>query len=871
MRAALVRFSLQRSRISFSVLTRAPRRPHGARVARLLVILLLIGAGGGRLAGAPAPPPAQMHIMVEADRVRIGEAEWVPRFLDLPAVLAVGAGQSITLSTPATYDYIEVGGRLTVAATTVKFTHLIVLPGGSLDVKDGSTLVIRDVPIDTRRDPFQWGNGLVNFGMQTREGAYKTPFVELSADAEAGTTSLSLASAPIGWKVGDELLKPDTRQFTPSTAPRHESPVTIAAISGTSIGLSKPLDFEHASIRDPDGALVLRPRVANLTRGIVLKSENPSGVRGHTANVGHDASWVVRGNQFVGLGRTQAVTLDNTAPDLSHIGTNQIGRYSDHEHHAGTSRNRRETVANAYLGTFGSKWAHVVHVTHDTLVEDNVCTDYQGGCFATEDGPEVRNVFRRNFAAYATTNNRSAHKNIPDCTGCEGSLFWFRGIAQTVEGNEAWNGGTGFNYFHRGFVGVATLVPSVPGGAADVPFDPATTVPVRVRGNVSGANHIGPEFWNTPRFPLDDEIAAFNSSKQVYNAPGGRVWLRNARLIGANWRSICLSSSSAYSRAVEVDGGEIRGCKEGATDGVAMDRVRLANLIMQNEINIDVTERVEAEYTFENLMHLPAGTKPNRFIVLQKNEAVIWKPGEPFPGGGRAEIDWAKQRGSAYAVINWQGTGRDYRLLYPQQNRENAAWPASAARPFQVPEDRLTMGQAWDKFGMAFRGDVYQAGSVVSLDGLVGGVARLGLDTPLGLPRAVVTYPNMLAPAVVSGTKIDLNITLTGQVLSGSLASEVVAVSVDGGSPILSKTGSRGLPGRRFVKSLAVDPGRHEVKTWREDTAGNLVRGSELTFSFFVEEGGPPPSWAALSRPGSVTAAAWASGAGASPIQPPGR
>src|SRR5262245_7928479 len=182
-------------------------------------VLFLVLVASGLHATVAA---AEMHVRVEADRVLIGGAEWVPRYLDLPRVLTVPAGKVTTLPPDSTWDYIEVAGTLRVArdgATTVRFTHLIVLPGGTLDVGTADDpvrgtveLIVRDVPIDTARDPFQWGNGLLNFGTQTRVGQPKTAFLELAADAAAGATTLTLAAPPEEWHAGDDLLLPDTRQ-----------------------------------------------------------------------------------------------------------------------------------------------------------------------------------------------------------------------------------------------------------------------------------------------------------------------------------------------------------------------------------------------------------------------------------------------------------------------------------------------------------------------------------------------------------------------------------------------------------------------------------------------------------------------------------
>ena len=379
-----------------------------------LIVALLITASGV----AQAQTHSHMPVVVQGDRITIG-TDFVPRYLDLPRVLVVPPGQIFTPLPDSTWDYIEVAGTLRISRTqdtVLRFTHMFVLPGGTLDIGTAAdpippsqrvTLVIRNLPIDRVRDPFQWGNGLLNFGRQSRVGAAKLPWTTLVNSVPAGAATITVEEDPQGWRVGDELLLPDTA----FGGRRRESRVSIAGISGRTIALSKPLDFEHAAVAEPDGTPVLKPRVANLTRNIAVQTEMlvPSGALGtpgHTADVGHDATWDVRYNEFRGLGRTRAETLNSFAAGVA--GTNQVGRYADHHHHAqglGSS-----SIGNVLRGsgTVVGKWGLAIHGTHDALVERNIAIDFSGAGFVTEDGYEVRNVFRHNWpsAASATKSTR---------------------------------------------------------------------------------------------------------------------------------------------------------------------------------------------------------------------------------------------------------------------------------------------------------------------------------------------------------------------------------------------------------------------------------------------------------------------------------
>ena len=153
------------------------------RKARKNLQRLLLGITLTVIAATPGGLRAQAHMMtiVLSDRVVIAN-EFIPRRSDLASRLIVPPGETVELDSISTYDYIEVSGTLRVSRlhdTTLTFTHLIVMPDGSLDVGTPAdpvpcgvrvVFVVRNVPIDTTVDPYQWGNGLVNFGRESRVG-----------------------------------------------------------------------------------------------------------------------------------------------------------------------------------------------------------------------------------------------------------------------------------------------------------------------------------------------------------------------------------------------------------------------------------------------------------------------------------------------------------------------------------------------------------------------------------------------------------------------------------------------------------------------------------------------------------------------------
>jgi len=201
-------------------------------VNRLIgVLLVLIGA-------STAQAQMVMHTTVLPDRVLIG-GEFTPRRLDLPNSRGVAPGTVFEPEADSSFTYLEVGGTLRVSRThdtRLSVTTLAILPMATFDfgtVADPIPanirieLTINDVPIDLTRDPFQWGNGLINFGHATMVGAEKTAFLPLASGVAIGSTSVTLSADVIGWSDGgiNGLL----------LAMRHPEKVKKLAVTGANL------------------------------------------------------------------------------------------------------------------------------------------------------------------------------------------------------------------------------------------------------------------------------------------------------------------------------------------------------------------------------------------------------------------------------------------------------------------------------------------------------------------------------------------------------------------------------------------------------------------------------------------------------------
>jgi hypothetical protein len=347
------------------------------------------------------------------------------------------------------YRGVGVAGTLTfrTAADTQLWTqHLIVYPGGSLrvgtagsPVQPGVTaeVVFTDVAIDTGEDPAQYGNGLVCQGDFQACGQAKSSgnLIRLAGAASAGATSLTLASAPSGWEVGDEVILPDSRlaidPVTWSTAhPRFRT--TIASVSGTSLGIADALDVarptavDHAGVAEAD----MTAHVGNLTRNVIFRSEDPSGVRGHVIFMGTAATADVRHCRFKGLGRTTGSVLDDTTFDGSgnatYVGTNQKGRYGPHFHHMDDTG---FVITGCAIdpGTDGdhtSKWAITLHHSSNGTITENVLWNWVGSAFSIEDIECNDNVIDNNLAVYVMGGPGAGSRADTGFPGREGDGFW---------------------------------------------------------------------------------------------------------------------------------------------------------------------------------------------------------------------------------------------------------------------------------------------------------------------------------------------------------------------------------------------------------------------------------------------------------------
>jgi hypothetical protein len=312
------------------------------------------------------------------------------------------------------------------------------------------TLTIADAAINTTIDPFQYGHSVLGLGRRVMKGAPKTHAVRME-EVSAGATTLTFRSAVTGWRAGDKVLLPDTRQHTNATQPeaggadhtRHIDVVTIATVAGDGLSctLTAPTTYAHQGARDKDGTLDYYPPACNLTRNVKIESEDVSGVRGMTLDHGR-AEIHIEDVEHHNLGRSLNSPWNNASGSTP--GTQQQGRYPVHAHHligplgldSGTPQFTYKgctvwtdmAVADADL----PRWALAVHGSHHGLIQNCVGFNVAGAVFVTEDGSEYENLFDNCYAVrcpFSGTGETSRGGNDAAHTS---NGFWFGSYGNRV-------------------------------------------------------------------------------------------------------------------------------------------------------------------------------------------------------------------------------------------------------------------------------------------------------------------------------------------------------------------------------------------------------------------------------------------------------
>jgi G8 domain len=707
---------------------------------------------------------------------------------------------------------VQPGGSLTFSRTqnsSLRVVTLQVLEGGLLDLGTKASPIanvraeisFRDLPVNTANDPAQYGNGLLVHGKVTMHGReLANTFVESQSEILQGQQTLAVEGNLGGWVAGDKLLVPDTSQMPYDYCVCWQSKYEIGELASNttnSLMLASAARFDHLGARNTEGQLVFSPHVANLTRSVLLRSENPTGTRGHVMLLdGADAE--IQYVEFKDLGRTTNAALDSTVFDAGgnvvDIGTNQVGRYPLHIHHVHgpetpqSSGKQFTIVGNSIYSTGRAvKWGITIHNSHYGLISHNVLYNIDGAGIATEDGSESFNVISNNFISrIGGTGDRGKFTD-----GREGSGIWLRRPNNYVDNNVV-TGALKAAYLLFGGDNTApppVRIPAFQGAHADPEFlyVPAETMTLRsFSGNVAYASYVGLELWymgfnnytDPTKLPLSETVISdlglwHNFSMPIFGIQVNSFRFENTKIYGDP------SQFGAYNFHTGV---------------VIHDAISVTfnNLVVENyRTGIESPLRVAKLDPSLALADVDPFTINGGRLANQQN-VVITNPAEEgfvsfaprsiliknvdFAADSRGvsssniEMKYFAGRFTNLAqkdvvqVVNYDNTGKDYRLYYSQQAPDfivpqtgslSFAGPGS---PLAAPVAGLTNRQAWERYGISIGGEVAPGDASHPLAIKVAGIRGLVFPGALSstVLKAILTDTGNTRDFITSAQRLEL-------------------------------------------------------------------------------------------------------------------
>lgn len=667
----------------------------------------------------------------------------------------------------------------------------------NIPLKDTLTVTFLDVAPDSTFDPGHFGTGFLTTGgmVDLCGSADKTAWV-WTPSAKAGDTTLSLLSSPNDWNPGDELLLPGTM-----LSPVQDEVVKIQSVSGASVTLAAPLQYDHLPLPGPQGQVNNLP-VGNLSRNIVFKSENPLGTRGHCMFMkdmmsGTPSIINACHIRVIGCGRTDA-SRPVTDPMVDANGVlvpgttdNVRARYAWHSHRQGQGAGSLQTWEGIVVQDY-KKWGFD---NHDSNVNATNLLAYSGqgaGC-ATERGTEL-GTYTNCLSVRATGDGSSSslvnlidsRLNVDDW-GWFGNGFWFQGPGVAVSGCVAAGCQRGGFFFYlpgNSTIGVtATTYPaanlwmtSLPGWSAgtDVPM---RFVPLKGCSNniAFGCGEAGHTTWGTR--PL---VRSVLDTLTTWNTPYGiglsytfHLDVNNPVLTGPNYAtgSVGINENNGYTRDIRVNDASIGGYEQGY----------VVPLIDQNLIGGGFWANVQ-DFSFWNFQDGFGGGVLMPPASVKFTSAPTFGPVTDALLAGRPRQNyylWPFASKPNLPTNLWGYfvpytiTLADGRQLYfPEQGNGVIPFPSSKTWPDWLPaamKDQ-TNAQLWTKFGLATNGVAAPADAtpLAGSNGLVGtAVPARAYYAMASAATATAGQPYFLSYYDVSGTSPTVKETTASPLVPG--------------------------------------------------------------------------------------------------------
>lgn len=321
-------------------------------------------------------------------------------------------------------------------------------------------------------DPLLIGRGDISMGDTVIYGAAKTEYLKPSVAPTQGATTITFATAPIGWKVGDEIgvtaTKLDNYRWVSGSGltvqPYRDDFVTITGISGSTITVSPALTYSHVA-PVVAGFPTLSTYIVNFTRNVTFSSPpgTPVHRRGHSMWM--RAGAVAKYAAFNLMGRTRKdipswnATDDAKREELHGVGNpwpadaNMRGRYNMHLHKAGIDPNKpiAQIEGCAWSDTMG--WLVSQHSGKATFTR-NVGRRFWGSGLVSEDGNEngawIGNLIMHTVYTGITGSSQEKSGVSTNDFGRFGTAFWFKSRPVKWQNNIAASSAAGAVWMSRG-------------------------------------------------------------------------------------------------------------------------------------------------------------------------------------------------------------------------------------------------------------------------------------------------------------------------------------------------------------------------------------------------------------------------------------
>ena len=366
---------------------------------------------------------------------------------------------------------IRVQGKLafsTASNTALKVETVVQDMSGSLEIGTASNPLAADKTCritiidegDIQLRTAQWEKGFIMMGHTTVYGAKKDAWIEVSRNPLSGDRSISLSRAAEGWLPGDRIVITGTDAVDPTS----DEVVEIASVSGRTINLRTGLSKSHSAPRND-----LKVHVANLSRNIIIESENGSSNRG--LDRGHmmfmSLNVDMNNVRLHKMGRTRKDRpvddwfIDEDDRFITGAKTNIRGRYSIHFHRGGVNPGMTPAYVRGCVVEDDPGWAYTSHSAF-VHFDNNVSYNVIGGGFQTEAGDEIGSF--TNNIAIRTVNpdfplRLPGEESFPDLRenaqdfAFQGDGFWVHGGGVRLIGNVASGcSGHGFIYWPEGLI-----------------------------------------------------------------------------------------------------------------------------------------------------------------------------------------------------------------------------------------------------------------------------------------------------------------------------------------------------------------------------------------------------------------------------------